>query len=484
MLKLQEELKSTRNTLRITQSGFDAERQKLQQKEQERFEMEYHQLIPLQEEVEKLTSRLKVVESEKEALKTTLQEEEVARVAAEGMIALPASQDLDEGLFLSSPRKLQQSPVKRATSPLSDDKENLGAVTKKVAESRGLSEELDREKMRRKQAEELVEFLRMECLFRCCGCHTASTFGHDLALELDTELAAGVEKIRAGMEGILTPALAEAAEQPVEQSAEQDVMEVENFNNECAIVDEEDWIKAEPATGEVTVAETSEYATAHDLDQSLIIPAESPKAYPSPDDELHQEEGRASIKKSSALLGALKAAQAEPTAAPPETTLEPSTPQTPSYSDGQTTPLHHAGQQQQHSIRTVTTTTKVPMHFTPLHKPTAPPPPPPTGPSESAVSSLHTDCAVEVYKAEGATVPATPRTFNREAALKAIEYRRGRAKSISNGHVTPRKQMCEGVGVRRDVSAPVLGQKGKGGEAKRELGGKPARGSVGRSARK
>jgi hypothetical protein len=48
--------------------------------------------------------------------------------------------------------------------------------------------------------------------------------------------------------------------------------------------------------------------------------------------------------------------------------------------------------------------------------------------------------------------------FDRAAALAAIAYRRGRAKSIANGQATPRKQMMEGVKERRDISAPALGQ--------------------------
>ncbi len=60
VLKIQEELKSTRNTLRITQSGFELEKQKVQRKEQERFEMEYR-LVPLQEEIENLKQKLAAV---------------------------------------------------------------------------------------------------------------------------------------------------------------------------------------------------------------------------------------------------------------------------------------------------------------------------------------------------------------------------------------------------------------------------------------
>jgi len=47
-----------------------------------------------------------------------------------------------------------------------------------------------------------------------------------------------------------------------------------------------------------------------------------------------------------------------------------------------------------------------------------------------------------------------PLTIDRAAALAAIQYRRGRAKSFVNGQVTPKKLLL--VDPRRDVSAPPL----------------------------
>ena len=93
-----------------------------------------------------------------------------------------------------------------------------------------------------------------------------------------------------------------------------------------------------------------------------------------------------------------------------------------------------------HNMRTVTTTTTVPMHFTPIaHKPS-------------------------IEDAENIPPPTVyAPTFDRAAALAAIEYRRGRAKSIASGQLTPRKQMLEGVKERRDISAPALGGKTVGG---------------------
>ena len=51
--------------------------------------------------------------------------------------------------------------------------------------------------------------------------------------------------------------------------------------------------------------------------------------------------------------------------------------------------------------------------------------------------------------------PALSPTMSREEALAQIHERRGRARSIAQGNLTPRKQMVEG-GLRRDISAPAI----------------------------
>lgn len=432
-MKLQEELKSTRATLRVTQSGLDLEKQKVQRKEQERFEMEYRQ-IPLQEELTNIKQKLRVSEEEREALKTTLKEEEVARIAAEGMIALPISQDMDLDL-LSSPRK-QASPLKNLVLIDPDEnKENMGTSPRKAGvESKRLAEELEREKRRREHTEEMLDFLRVECMFRCCGCKIAARVGHELTLELDNELAAGVEKIRAGMDGILS-----ALQSP------DDVMELE--------LDGAAHLKAAEVGVEVTEVSleteqeptiTEEVATEDILEPTMTMTAESPVQVRSPEDQLREEEEQASSTPSHP-----QSVEEVAMLSTTETGISaPARPQTPPllHQHHQSTPFR-----QQPSIRTVTTTTTVPMHFTPAAK--AYPP---------------------VFDPEDVeNVPPTPRSavlpdgselpvFDRAAALAAIEYRRGRAKSIANGQATPRKQMMEGIKDRRDISAPALGQAVKG----------------------
>lgn len=405
--------------------------------------MEY-QLIPLQEQVEKLTQKLKVVESEKEALKTTLKEEEVARIAANGMIALPASQDQDMDLL--------SSPQKRAPNPLSDDKENMHAVTKKALESRRLAEELEVEKMRRQQAKDLAEFLRMECLFRCCPCKTAAKLGHEFAISLDAELAAGVEKIRQGMGEILTPP---------KSPQEEDEMEIEQTVKTEVVFEEAVEFTLEPVLEESAMAHLPEAMNADELDRSLTMTAEEPNMYPSPDEQLREEAEQAlRTHTPTPEPQDLKASATETMYTVP---LQPSSPVPPSHQEHQTTPFRL-----QPSIRTVTTTTTVPMHFTPVSKPQ--PFFKPTYAEDIENQPPHDQNDDE------SAVLTTP-TFDRAAALAAIEYRRGRAKSIANGHATPRKQMIEGVKERRDISAPALGQ--KGGEGVGSVKGRS--GSAGRA---
>ncbi|PBP18144.1 hypothetical protein BUE80_DR011154 [Diplocarpon rosae] len=52
--------------------------------------------------------------------------------------------------------------------------------------------------------------------------------------------------------------------------------------------------------------------------------------------------------------------------------------------------------------------------------------------------------------------PALSPTMSREEALAQIRERRGRARSLAQGTTTPRKQMVEGAGTRRDISAPAI----------------------------
>ena len=125
------------------------------------------------EEIDTLKDRLKLVEAERDALKTSLREEEVLRIAAEGQIPLPAATTEEHDEFGSpapSPRK------QRILERDEEDKENV-APKKAVVELRLAQQELAMERRLRERAQEQIDFMKMECQFRCCSCRIADSQG-------------------------------------------------------------------------------------------------------------------------------------------------------------------------------------------------------------------------------------------------------------------------------------------------------------------
>ncbi|KAK5691332.1 hypothetical protein LTR17_025665 [Elasticomyces elasticus] len=418
-IKLQEELKGTRNTLRITQSSLDDEKHKMGVKEQETFSAQYH-LAEAQEELDKLRAHLKIVEEEKEILKKTLKEDELSKIAADGMIALPTSVGDDD---------LAASPSKR--SPLSDDKENMGVVPKKVLDNKRLQEELVREQMRRERAEEMIEFLGLECMFRCCRCRSGSEQENHqrLGAMISGELGQQLDSVMGSMKAVLV------------QHEEVEAVEVQSDS-----IDHEDAMEVEPTNSADNGAATEEqspqqleHPAEQEMDRSMTMTAEDetpPAPHPTP-------------------------AQPEIEASPEADETEPlpssTPPQTPAPTHQRTHPP---------MLRTITTTTTIPIQFTPISKP---------------MQYNPEDAENIPPRPESAADSSSEHVVDRAAALAAIEYRRGRAKSFQAGHLTPRKQMLEGVNVsqRRDISAPALGGK-IGGTASYAKGA----GSVGRAGRR
>ncbi|RMY81674.1 hypothetical protein D0862_12282 [Hortaea werneckii] len=460
VLKLQEELKSTRNSLRATQSGFDLEKQKVERRQQETFEAQY-QLASVQEELDKLRTHLRIVEEEREALKTNLKEEEVARIAAEGMIALPPAKGGDDDDLLTSPKK---SPQKRPSSPLSDDKENMGTNPQKkmLMQKKKLEEELRAEQMRREHAEEMMDFLRLECQFQCCSCRSAAEQGHQDGLEMSEGLAATLAALKQDMMSVLrSPDATDAAEQEPAEHMEVDsgtaAHDASSRHDEVPEVELEQDAEVSHVVEEVERSMTlaPEEAPAQDpvSDENPIAPrptlAEPEQKEEAPSEQEQIEESPIEVPHTISVP------------------IQPSPPQTPEQRVP-TTPHHH-----HHTVRTITTTTTIPMHFTPVSKPRPSdddddneaenvPPRPTSSHSEVAVD----DSAPLGYPlTQTKSAPGKELPFDRAAALAAIEYRRGRARSFAAGHATPRKQMLEGVNIngRRDVSAPALGGKTVGG---------------------
>jgi hypothetical protein len=399
LVKMQEELKATRNSLRITQSGLESEKLKSSKREQEAFTAQY-QLVGLQDELDKARELIKVIEEERNTLKTSLHEEEVARIAAEGMIALPAMEDGDEEDLLHSPRKSPRK-IQRDTYMDSEDKENI--MPKKAVELKALHEELVLERRLRERAQEQVEFMKMECQFECCSCRIAEKQGQSYVH--DNSYAAEIERIKKLVPKISTPP-------PSEGDVEDEKME------------------------EASPAKSVEIET---VTQKMEIPVEEAQVDTAEDfDEMHTDFDLREMRSS--------------TVQPDEIAVESSLERDEEPLEEQTSPLETPAPHTPHhrTVRTITHTTTVPIMFSPFtarddhdmpttpmtvgHPPLAHPPGSPFPAS--------------AFKADG--------TLDREAALAQIRERRGRARSVAMGQATPKKQMVEGVTGRRDISAPAL----------------------------
>jgi hypothetical protein len=443
VLKLQETLRDTQKRLQVSKIDHATDVQKADQFEQEATDAKCA-LMALQQDLGKLREQFAVLEQEKEALKTNLKEEEVARIAAEGQIALPSGHDDDSDLF-TSPHK-PSSPRKSQPEPLSDDKENAGVVTKKMFDTRMLQEELEAERQKKVAAEELVEFLRMECAFKCCECKSAARHGRALRASMDEILADSIQKMKADIASIMTPPASETGEEPMdaenthtsagaEESAPTDPQETnpademdlemgedvplpESDRNTTATVDE-----TSASVGDETTQARQSTPENDDSDITQPIPQHSDDTI---DYTIHDEEPEVSHRTTTVPL------KDSPPSTPPRAQLE-----------------SELNDQIQRSVRTITTTTRIPMHFTPVSKPALLP----------AWEQENTEPRKFGSTSSAGEVSSLP--FDREAALAAIAYRRGRAKSIANGTLTPPRQMVEGINLksRRDVSAPVIGTK-------------------------
>ncbi|KAF2085382.1 hypothetical protein K490DRAFT_67798 [Saccharata proteae CBS 121410] len=388
LVKLQEELKATRNSLRITQSGLESEKLKLSRREQEAFTAQY-QLVGVQEELQKQVEKNKVMEAERDALKTSLKEEEVARIAAEGRIALPVSHP-DEDDEFASPRR---SPTKMHRMDGSD-KENEIMMPKRHTELKSLHEDLDRERRRRERAEDTIEFMKMECQFQCCSCRVAEHQGDRYIY--DDSFEAEIERIKAALPTITPPAsedemttTAKVPAIPIDRPVTPPMSPQGDVPEEPTITfsPTSGTFKAIPSPERVREPETAEASI--DSIMEDVVPAE-----PSPAPESIPEAGAEAEEEHS------------PSSPAPEHPFAPHT------------PLHR-------EIRTITTTTTIPIAFSPA--------------APATVQHIQKDLP-----------------FDREAALAQIRMRRGRARSLAENRMTPRKQMIEGANGRRDVSAPAL----------------------------
>ncbi|KAK6428250.1 hypothetical protein LTR95_015605, partial [Oleoguttula sp. CCFEE 5521] len=387
-------------------------------------------------EYARLEAHCQTAERENEVLKIRMDERQLVEAAAEGAIALPGSMDEDDDL-LASPRKAASPRKLLMRSPLSDDKENTGVITKKMLEMQRWQDEAERERMKREAAEDMVDFLRMECAFQCCDCALAAKHGRTVAITMDGILETSLQRIRADMQR----AFSLPAPEHTDIDMDADIRQYDNHNASLEQAAAGTLSVGDELSAEGTRQSASEEP--EDLSMTLAGDAYEPTApeevmAPEPRSMEHVPQHEAKTTHD----------HDESFDSQPEDTSPPSLDHTPQTPTQETRPF---------ALRTITTTTQIPMHFTPVRKPTLPCYP-------GNAENIDPDCAVlDAYTPEHTATGTSALPFDREAALAAIAYRRGRAKSLANGHLTPRKQMVEGLGVgveggRRDVSAPVLGR--------------------------
>jgi hypothetical protein len=428
----------------------------------------------LSDEVQILQEKLSLVEGERDALKTSLKEEEVLRIAAEGQIPLPgADNEEDEN---DEFRSLVRSPRKpRTVSRDDDDKENV-SPKKGAVDLRFIQQELAAEKRLRERAEEQIDFMKMECQFQCCSCRIAETQGkqyvHDDTLEAqmqriktsvpvltpppssngdDTMEDVVIKQEPVEDERPFTPSseVAIKAEPDVEQTFDNTV--VHNSINELETV-----VAYSPETGTFRSVPSPAKRTASaniqaPLESSPVveIKAESPKW-------VSQSQRRSILAEQVSLPASRPASQVEfrSSGRKENKSVDISIHEDAIDSDDDEdmsppTPVHEpTGPATPYLTRTITTTTTIPLHFSPA-TPAFKPGRGPMTPSTIAHAAANAQTPVL------GELSLNKLGFDREAALAAIRERRGRARSMAAGHGTPMKQMVEGANNRRDISAPV-----------------------------
>jgi hypothetical protein len=387
IVKIQEELKSSRNLLKMAQTDLEAEKERSMKREQEAFAARY-QLVGVQEELAQMQEAIKLVEQERDALRTIAKNEEIARIAAEGRLPLPVTNEDDE---FASPKKARKSldPVLVTSSAAAEEELN------------DLRQMLEWEKQRAERAHERVEFLEMECRLNCCASKKTSR----------PSTSDGISKMRAPSSAVFIPA--EGIFRTVSPGPE-----------------ESPWIS--PAKKTQPIFERP--VQRPEQRSHARTPSCDPPAYAIPSDT------------NTSLLSLLDAPQSPSPATSPIT----QDPEPESESENNTTIIQTKSEDTTTTItgviqtfHTISTTTRIPL----------------ANPADITPPTLPLPASLD---------PALSPTMSREEALAMIRERRGRARSLAQGTLTPRKQMVEG-GVRRDISAPAV----RSGGVRGRMGSRP-----------
>lgn len=396
----------------------EAHQRKADGRDQEVFAAQFLN-VGLEEELEKLKQQMKTAEDERDTLRTSLKEEELARIAAEGRIPLPVSKEQDE---FSSPKKANRQ-LRRDSF-----KENEDPLAGMETEENSLDEDLAFERKLRQKAEEQIDFMKMECQFRCCSCRIAEgqgqPFVHDDRVALHTAAQTTDVDEEASHEApgpaytSAPPEEKEASEpqQPHEQETPQSAFKLATPPKSPTPTStprfQTEQLPSTPHTSDVQSAQAPETLLQFSPTSGTFYSAPAPlqpstPAEPSPCPDIPQTPTALLRFSPQISLGASQIL--------PKATSPPSS------------PAHHRYP-----------TTPRPLPAPPVH-------------SSRVTQTVTTTIPLAIPLS-----PFTPgSTMTREEALEQIRQRRGRARSIAAGHSTPRKQMVDLSSLRRDISAPA-----------------------------
>ena len=409
LVNLQEELKTTRNRYTLMREDVEVQKRKVELREQETFSAQY-QLVGVQEELEEQKRQMKLVEEERDMLKTNLKEEEVARIAAEGKIPLPIQAGNDE---FSSPKK-QRPEIRRESG-----KENWDPMFfedyDQLDELGRLKEDLRAERNLRVRADDLVEFMRMECQFKVCSCRiaerTGSSYVHDNRFEARMqEIAKGMGDYRPTKPK--NPTITAPAIETSDSIASPEREERE---------DTEPLIEFSPTTGTFRTIQSPSRIP------STLSPPPPSRLFSTELASLAVPLAATTLSESPSLLS-LTETNPKPESAPRTHTPPPiSIPATPRALP----------------CRPISGAATI------------------NGPSRIISNTITTTIPLADPFSPTKDMPFSPgASMTKEQALEQIRQRRGRARSIAAGNGTPRKPMVDIRGLRRDISAPAAGTNG------------------------
>lgn len=417
-------------------------------------------MVGVQEQLQQALERIKVTEQERDAFRTLAQNEEVARIAAEGRLPLPQPDDSDDEF--ASPKKARAS---LSTADI------ISSATSE-AEIEELTRLWQWERQRADRTQEHLEFKEAECQLKCCP--RANTRSR-------RSLLGSGRKVRPEPIVIIDSAdlaiLGKSPEMPVESPCAAEETVIHQAAPESPTDEVTEIIHPESTSQHKELRQSLVYLPAEgtfrtlsqmQLDTVGIVEEPSSNQPLSPTDPIPEPRHYARTpsvepptfammrQERTSLLSLLNAPRENehessilniPTTPGSFCETEPEDEQS-GHSD---TEMRASRERQEaeascrpHTAAAcyaiTTTTTTIPLREDEN-----------VDPRNYATSGRRPerDTSFDINN------PALTPTMTREQALAQIRERRGRARSAAQGAATPRKQMVNGAGERRDVSAPA-----------------------------